>query len=89
MRCSVCKFETNIKTNFRKHLEGAFHETSCQKILACKKCLQTFENSQGYSKHIKSCIVDLCPKKYKSMSNLSRLCSPLLITFNLTTVVSR
>ena len=43
MRCSVCGFETKYSTNFRKHLEGVPHETACQKILACKKCLQIRE----------------------------------------------
>jgi len=68
MRCNVCKFETGIKTNFRKHLSSITHKSECRKMLVCDKCLLSFANNGSFTNHINACDFDLCPKKFKKIN---------------------
>jgi len=64
-RCEYCKYETNCKRNYNRHLQSTKHiyrysiqldnnaidnlEYNC---IYCKRC---FQNSKNLGKHLKSC----------------------------------
>jgi hypothetical protein len=63
MNCDTCVFRTNKTTNFRKHLNSFAHFNKCKLAWTCHYCLKTFTRKSGYSNHVKTCDIDLCPSK--------------------------
>ena len=77
MNCDTCDYKTTYTTNFRKHLNSFAHFNKCKLAWTCHYCLKSFTRKSGYSNHVKTCDIDLCPSKKATQLITQRVSEPI------------
>lgn len=71
--CELCVYTTDNSANFRRHLNSSAHVKKCSDKNTCHKCLKSFLNKAGFTKHDKTCEAELVPRAreiiYKQILN--------------------
>ena len=67
-----------MSNNYRRHLSSNKHISACKDKQTCYKCLKQFKNKSGNVTHVKTCSIDLCPKKFTNVLPCSKVLSSLV-----------
>jgi hypothetical protein len=66
--CKYCKYKTNIKSNYNKHLQTKKHEDICKNNKYCDICNKEFKNIRNLKRHFNTIHTD---NNQKVINNIS------------------
>lgn len=55
-KCTACKYETDNKFNYDRHIKTKIHLNNINSKLICSNCFKQFSNIQNTNRHYKKCI---------------------------------